>query len=246
MIHLPRVRPLLIFALACLGLCACFTDGVARWDSFDYEAFLDDFESPTGNFDGDRLSELSTRAENMREFVQAFATIADTIREAKPEAGYSEPVAGTNLFVNIACPGPDLLDRDTTFGHGRLRIESPGLLLDAAIKWEMKEDILMSAQNCQVGPYMITGESVGYIDQDTNQIALDVGFNVVRIDAQTPLELDIPVLFSGAAIQVLVRLSELSYTLSFDPDGGVSVAIGGLEETYSCDLSAFPPPCQVQ
>jgi hypothetical protein len=231
-------------------LASCSELELERWDALDYELLQATLERPDGIVEQqnapiirDAFLDVASELDAVVEAKTLLEPLVDGVEELEPGPVQPRAVTGTNLFARVACPGRDLDDPDTTSGSGRLRVESPGKLLEAARRWRIKEDFLLIAEDCRIGPVVLNGESPGYVDPDTKVVALDVQLQFTY-DDRVEARLHLPSLFAPDYYAALIAYEGRLYAINVEFSRQDTLFIRGAEGTWSCDLEDLSVPCE--
>jgi hypothetical protein len=243
-----------------LSLCAgTGCDGpdvsLVTWDTIDLDdvnaklaaptATVADFEQGIDKI-GDELGDLEILGGEGFDLYEAI----DDPKETAPTVYEStdDQTTGTQLYMRIACPGPEGDGPDPDFAFGWIQMVSPTLQL-AEESAAIAGPIYVTFDECRAGDTLMTGGIPGYYDDVANRLGLDGELTIDLVEEDRILRQG-PVIFYQDAKQVAIawfivperygvaRLVEGSGLTSF----GVELADGSATCTWgdglSCEITA--------
>ncbi len=160
-----------------------------RWEGQDVEALREAIAEPTGVVDRASIREL---AGNVARSADAYWSIARHLREvfltapserSEPAWVIAQARGGTSVYLLVACPG----DGDAPpFSAGSFRVDSPTLSAELVSTFEVRGELLLSFEDCQVGRSTFDGSA--WVDRELDELAvvpeLTVNFDehVIELD----------------------------------------------------------------
>ncbi len=174
-----------------------------HWPALDIEGLREAIANPTGVVDEASTNEIADEIVNdgrarqlLSEFIhEVFVEAQDS--DAGPIWVAPRALAGTSVYVLVACPGPELVDEDG-FAHGFMRVDSPILDAELISTFEIRGQLLLSFSACQIGDLVFEGSARAHHDLEAREVAFDPDIEHVELgrDGHTG-ELDEPVLWTG-------------------------------------------------
>jgi hypothetical protein len=244
---------------AMLGLAAIACNGdiqAVSWAPLDIDQLEDDMASPTAPLNDAAIAELQATPEDeitvIRGLLQVGRLIVETSGEGDMETETRDldvNLSGTQVYIRIACPGPEGTTPDSEFRFGSLTFYSPGLSKTTIDTWGAQGDMLGVLEGCIVGQYTLDGEMRMFYDTIRDLLAAEFDIDWARAGAAGHFTL--PAIDDRDAVddtdvraQVLFTLeSGETLLLESNPDLGLTeYLIRGVDGEIVCD-QANDPPC---
>lgn len=228
---------------------------VVRWTPLPYEELLVALDEPTARTTDavaliDAVDDLPRLLEVIR-LLDDLRSLIGTVVEGPGFRGFfDEPelgrVQGTNVFVEVSCPGPDLRNPDVAFESGRLHLESPSTLEEALDEFRVEGDILVTAEDCQLGPVLVTGTTPGFVDEQNGRIALDTDLEF-ELEGGGSVRFAAPLVISRDDVRLLLPVDdERWFTVEFDFGESQEVSVRGEDGSVTCELTRPLPRCDLE
>jgi hypothetical protein len=249
------MRTVLLFAVAvgCNGDIEPVT-----WAPMDIDGLEDDMASPTAPLNADTLAEIQATPIDEIKLIQGLLQVGRLIVETSGEGDMETEtrdldvnLTGTQVYIRIACPGPEGMTPDPDFSFGSLTIYSAGLSQDVIDTWGAQGDMLGILEECIIGPYTLDGRMRMFYDTIRDLLAADFDVDWARTGAAGHLLL--PAIDERDALDETDVRAQVLFTTA---DGGTLVLeqnadlgvteylIRGADQQIVCDSTAVPqcPP----
>lgn len=219
----------------------------ARWNAIDLEALRDSIDAPTGTVDEDSVSEIA------RDFVRAelpldalLGLIEDVFTMSEQDGGvhaWRMPrLEGTNVFVEVSCPGPALSEPVLDFSEGRLRVDSPSLSEEYAETFHIEGDFLLSLDACRVDAFRYEGQSPGHYVVESRTLALDFAWEWEDLEDDGQGNVGSQVLWEiGQRVSLLYTLDDGDTVVIEWTRSEAEFEIRGRNGSFACSTGGDPP-----
>lgn len=236
--------------LACNGDIAAVT-----WSPLDIDGIEDQMANPTAPLTDATVAELlATPADEIR-LIQGLLEVGRLIVETSGEGDMEVmtrdlgvDLAGTQVFLRIACPGPTETAPDPDFTFGTLTVYSATLSEETIDTWGAQGDMFGVLDECIIGPYTLDGEMRMYYDVvrdllgvefavDWSRSGASGSFTLPAIDERDALDdtdVHAQVLFTTMADGTLVVEQDVDLGLT-------EYRIRGADGEVVCDNTNDPP-----
>jgi hypothetical protein len=242
---------------AAIVLCLCAGTGCAgaevsylTWDTIDLDDVQAKLDAPTATVAdlkagieeiGDELGDLEILG---GEGFNLFEAIDDP-NETTPTVYEStdDQTTGTQIYLRLACPGPESTKPDADFAFGSIELVGPTLqIADESVA--IAGPIYMTFDECRAGGALMTGGIPGYYDDVANRLGWDGELTIELVEADRILRQGPVILYQDAKEAAVawfivpdrygvVRLVNGSDFISF----GVELADGSATCTWGDGLS---------
>jgi hypothetical protein len=179
-----------------------------RWQGVDIDALREAIANPTGVVDETSANEVADEIVISADAYQAVSSYLHDVFLTEPGEHLApawvlpQALDGTSIYLLVACPG----DGDAPpFSAGSIRIDSPTLTAEVVSTFDVRGQLLLSFEGCEIGPATFDGSSRVYRDLELGEFAVEPDIDVAFED-QT-ITLDRPILWDvGGEVHVLYEL----------------------------------------
>ena len=193
-----------------------------RWQPIDIDALRQAIAEPTGFVDEASANEVAAAIVQRNEPYRVLAEYLHGVfmgaeaGEVGPPWLVPQALAGTSVYVMVACPGP-LDDFAEPFAHGSMRIDSPTLDAEVISTFAVRGQLRLSFTACEIDEYVFEGTARAFHDSDPHELGLTPELDVAWLaQPDQPYTLREPVLLDAAGrVSALFELSS-GETLALD------------------------------
>jgi hypothetical protein len=148
-----------------------------RWQPIDIEALRDAIAHPTGIVDEASANEVAAAIVASHEARRVLAEflhlvfVDSELRAGAPPWVESQALAGTSVYVLVACPGP-LAGDAAPFTHGSMRVDAPILDVDVISTLAIPGQLHASLVGCEIADYVFEGVARAFHDSEPGELAM--------------------------------------------------------------------------
>ena len=249
----------------CGVLVTCARPDSISWTELDYQELLRDMENPSGEVTSEAVLETAEKFRDNADAIFLLGSILNQMFPAGVEdfaedgttlapdpgapsrlrlpagvvaaEGDVPNLEGTNVFVKLACWGPDADEPDLSFRYGFIRVDSPGLSEEVIENLGVAGDFLISFRGCEFPDGVLTGVNPGFYDEDeSGEGIIALRFNTVIADEGGFTSfIDEPLLIRNGVFSVLYRLEDGSGTIRVDVSSDYATfVVTGTNGAWTC------------
>lgn len=230
------------------------------WEAVDNECLRERVARPTAELDLPTLDAVLRDIPVKREFIRRYLDFLELVLDARTDGdtggtdgvGDSEGmdtdgegdgtddgsrfVQGTQVFLEIACPGPGSTEFDQEFRFGHVRVDSKVLTGNIERALILDGNLRFKFVDC-VGPegFTAVGLAPAHYDFDTSVLGLEFDIEVAQPETGTTFPVDEAVITDFTNAQMLFELPTGTISVDLGLTGG-TVVVSGRQADASCDV----------
>lgn len=226
-------------------LVGCGPDvAIPVWERIDIDELSTELDNPNAPLDDfDRsvgaISELERLIEALLDIEDGLDDVIGAGGEAVGPNEDPMPLTqeGSVVFVEIACPGPDLEAPVLDFSQGWVRVDIPQFILDLYESMMIEGDLLLTFDQCRVGNALIVGSSPAFLEGG-ERLALRPDILVRSVDDSTEsLTIETAVLYEPRAFRFhLLSADRETFTVSVERSDATRFQVRAVDGEISCTI----------